>query len=66
MLSIWVWYRLGHLEVHPWILKAIEVSLRGNFCYTLDIQGHLLRFGVLGMLWGSKYRTSGGVWMSMG
>ena len=25
---------------------------------------YLLRFGVLGMFFGSKYRTSGGVWMS--
>ena len=30
----------------------------------IDIPRHLLRFGVLGMLLGSKYRTSGGVWMS--
>ena len=33
---------------------------------TLDIQSYLLRFGVLGIILGSKYRTSQGVWMCRG
>ena len=61
----WIYFRVLHLNISSSPLKAMMLWKTKFPFLSLDIQGHLPRFGIFGpQKHALKHRTSRGIWMS--